>query len=311
MLRRIALLIGTDYSMGRSILRGIGENPRRVHDWVFHQHYPTVDGWKAISSVKPHGVIAQLGNRNLADTLSVSGLPVVNVSSIRDERRFPGIRLDDTEIGKMAAGHFMERGFQRYAFLGQKGRHNSELRCKGFSEAIARRGFTAEVFNIKGKASQLRTEEWTPLDDVLAPWLKTLKQPVALFCHNSYYARDVARTLRHLGIRVPEGIAILSTDDDAVLCGLESPPISSILQPGERMGREAVDLLGRMLLGETPSEEPILLPPLEIVVRQSTDVLASDDTLVNDALAFINRNAGQRVSVAEVARRMGCERRTA
>ena len=302
-------MIGTDYAMGRSILTGLAQGPRRPVDWVFHQHYPTLEGWKALAAIKPNGVIAQLGNKNLADALHAWGKPVVSVSSIRDERRFPGIRLDDRKIGKIAAEHFMERGFRRYAFLGQKGRHNSEMRLAGFQHAIAERGFQAEVFRVKGEPSQLRTEEWTPLDDLLTPWLRELGRPVGLFCHNSYYARDVARTLRNLGIRSPEDIAILSTDDDPVLCGLESPPISSILQPGERMGQEAAGLLELMLGGGVLDLEPMLLPPVGIITRQSTEVLASDDPIVNEALGFITRNAGRAISVPEVAKHTGCDRR--
>jgi LacI family transcriptional regulator len=78
----------------------------------------------------------------------------------------------------------------------------------------------------------------------------------------------------------------------------------------EQIGYRAAAMLDRLMDGEPPPTEPELVPPLELIPRQTTDVFAADDPLVSRALRFISENGQQRILVNHVASAVGTNRRT-
>jgi LacI family transcriptional regulator len=60
--------------------------------------------------------------------------------------------------------------------------------------------------------------------------------------------------------------------------------------------------------GQWPAE-PVYLPPLRVITRQSTDTMAIEDPLVLAALKYIRQHAANRVSVGKVVHEIGCGRR--
>ena len=88
---------------------------------------------------------------------------------------------------------------------------------------------------------------------------------------------QLIRVCRNCGIAVPEQIAVLGVDNDPVICGVCHPPLSSIELGSDRIGYEAAALLDRMMAGRRPPNGDVLVEPVEIVTRQSTDTLAIDD----------------------------------
>jgi LacI family transcriptional regulator len=99
-------------------------------------------------------------------------------------------------------------------------------------------------------------------------------------------------------------------DNDSLLCDLASPPLSSVAFNAERGGYEAAALLDRMMSGRVKKPTRIVVEPLYVVSRHSTDVLALDDPDVNTAMRFIRNHAGERIRVRDVAACVGLSRRT-
>ena len=62
--------------------------------------------------------------------------------------------------------------------------------------------------------------------------------------------------------------------------------------------------------GKSPPSQPQLLSPVEIVVRQSTDVMAVDDLLVSRAFRFIAENSHRPIQVDDVANAVAITRRS-
>ncbi|NBX30287.1 helix-turn-helix domain-containing protein, partial [bacterium] len=98
-------------------------------------------------------------------------------------------------------------------------------------------------------------------------------------------------------------------DDDELLCGLASPPLSSVIPDSSGAGRLAAELLESLLRGERLERDEWLLPPVGIATRQSTDVLAIEDELVVAAVRFIREHACEGIKVADVVRGLGTGRR--
>ena len=80
--------------------------------------------------------------------------------------------------------------------------------------------------------------------------------------------------------------------------------------PSEQVGYEAAALVDRMIAGEPPPDRPILLPPVGVVARQSSDVLAILDPEVAAAVRMIRQSGPALIQVEDVLRAVGVSRRS-
>ena len=90
----------------------------------------------------------------------------------------------------------------------------------------------------------------------------------AIICASDPLALGAIRAVRRLGLRVPEDVSIVGYDDSALMMCTD-PPLTTIRQPIEAMGRAAVRLLASQIDGITATPEHLLFEP-ELVVRGST-----------------------------------------
>ena len=121
----------------------------------------------------------------------------------------------------------------------------------------------------------------------------------------------IARLLNaalELDISVPEELAILTIGDNRTICENQSVPLSSIDQNLERGGYEAAALLDRLMSGQRPPKKPILVPPLGVVVRRSTEVIAVSDPTVRKAMELISRKLAQPIGSPQIADALGVRR---
>src|SRR6185312_9188625 len=109
----------------------------------------------------------------------------------------------------------------------------------------------------------------------------------------------------------PDEVAIIGVNNDDLLCETAWPPLSSIDADYARMGFAAGRLLDFLLLGEHVAEDQrrVVLPPLGVVARQSTSVLAIKDKDLVDALRFIREHACDPCSVHDVVQATAVNRR--
>jgi LacI family transcriptional regulator len=99
---------------------------------------------------------------------------------------------------------------------------------------------------------------------------------------------------------VPEAVAVVGVDNDDVFCELCDPPLSSIMTNPQRIGYEAAALLGRLMDGEKPETNDSFVEPIGVHARQSTDVLAVEDSDVAAAMTFIRDHATDGCTVDDV-----------
>ncbi len=105
-------------------------------------------------------------------------------------------------------------------------------------------------------------------------------------------------------------VAVVGVDNDEMLCQLCAPPLSSVEQGARRIGYEAAALLDRMMEGAGPPNPRVVIDPVGVVARQSTDILSVDDADVRAAVAEISRFACDGLTPDEVTRKVGCARST-
>ncbi|GAB3876385.1 hypothetical protein GCM10029964_023110 [Kibdelosporangium lantanae] len=87
-------------------------------------------------------------------------------------------------------------------------------------------------------------------------------------CASDPQALGAIRAVRRQGLSVPQDVSVIGYDDSAFMNCVD-PPLTTIRQPIEAMGRAAVDLLTMQINGASVTDEELLFEP-ELVVRGST-----------------------------------------
>ena len=247
--------------------------------------------------------------------------PVVDVFYGKRREGFGVADLDNVAIGKMAAEHFMSRGFREFAYCGYNGINFSDVRRTAFARAVEQAGFACRMFN-SGKSdlkdfseNVVKGERYAPRSDeakAIRSWLRKLPKPIAVFCSHDLRAHQVLALCQDEGISVPQEVAILGVDDDAILCGFTMPTLSSIDPNGFETGREAVRIAREMLRDPKARSIPpqSFVKPLRLIVRESTEVYPIDPPWLSDALVYINRNATSGITAADVFAHVGLSHTT-
>ncbi len=127
--------------------------------------------------------------------------------------------------------------------------------------------------------------------------------PVALFCVDDNTAAEALEFCAEAGLLVPEQVAILGVRNDELICDAVPVPLSSIENNLEEIGRQAAELLHRLMEGETLEPRLHLVPAAGVVARQSTDILAVPHLEVARALTFIRNNYRSAITVNDVVKR--------
>jgi LacI family transcriptional regulator len=303
---KVALLFEATNSYARSLLVGIGEYILSHGPWrVYYAELGTSDeppawlkGWQG------QGVIVRGENRRLAKAVENLSVPVVDLTPSRLLPRAPWVKSDDAAIARLAAQHFLERGFRTFAFCGDARFSWSNRRGEQFGLLIRGAGHPCHVYAPLDRSSNSDDEV-----NAIAAWLAGLPKPVAVFACYDNRGQQVLEGCRRQGLAVPEEVAVLGVDNDEVLCVLSPPPLSSVSLNPRRAGWEAAALLSLMMKGETFEASAHLIPPVGVVNRQSSDILAVADPKIAEALRYIREHACEGIGVSDVLRHCPMARR--
>lgn len=300
MKRHVALLIETSSVYGRDLLSGIVSYMRMHDEWsVFlEQRDLTKKPPSWLSGWQGDGIISRATTPALAEAAERTGIPLVELTDRWGDSGLPLVRSDDEAIGRMAAAHLRERGFERFAFCGFSREAWSVRRQHGFSECVRQAGGSCHVFNSPWHGPKARA--WEEEQQRIAAWMKEMTPPLAVMACNDVRGQHVLDACSKAGFAVPEDVAVIGVDNDELLCRLCSPPLSSVIPNAQGVGYRAAEVLDLLMDAGEPSERAQVMPPLGVATRQSTDAVAIDDRDVASALRFIRENACRGISVNDV-----------
>lgn len=302
--RHVALIIETSNAYGRGLLQGIRRFAENGGWTVYFGETSRAElqvEW--LGDWNGDGVIARIENERIADQLRGLERPVVDVSAPRLVPEFPCVETDDAAIARMAFGHLREAGLTSFAWCGDSRFQWSQRRAAAFAEECRSSGFEPRCFDLRSESG------WLERREALGSWLISLPRPTAVFACYDIAGYEILETCADLGIRVPDDIAVLGVDNDELLARLTSPPLSSILPDARGAGYLAAQILDSMMRREPHRTGTHLLPPLRVVQRQSSDILAVADIAVAQALRMIRRAPDDPASIAEICRTVGLSRR--
>ncbi len=306
--RQVALLIEPSRAYGRGLLLGISQFVREHQAWsVLFQEWAWTDAppsW--LRKWEGDGVIARIETRRLADAVLELGVPVVDVRGSVPDLDIPLIDTDDQVVASLAAEHLLERGFRHCAYCGFVGANYSDKRSRWFVEGIRRAKADCHVYqpprSLPGGDTIEREKDALLYEEDLVHWLVALPKPVGIMACNDLRGQQIMNACRRAGLLVPDEVALVGVDNDEVLCELADPPLTSVAPNARRIGYEAAQLLDRMMQGQRPSQQQQLVPPLGIVTRRSTDVLAIPDRAVASVLRFIREHACEGIRVPDLVK---------
>lgn len=305
----VALIIETSKIYGREILRGISHYIRLHPDWsIFTTERGQNDPdpmW--LASWQGDGIITRSLDLRVCRAASARGIPVVSLRHLVEQPDFPTLFPDQHLIAQRIAEHFFERGFRNIAYVGvSEAKGWERLRREAFVRILNKHGVSNIVIRPFLADQGL---SWEEEEAQIVAWVRTLPTPVGIMVSHDTQGLQILDACRRASIRVPDDVAIVSVDNDPVLCEVATPPLSSLDQRAQKLGFEAAVMLDKMIHGKRVENRNYFFEPGQVVVRQSSDVLALADQRVAKAIRFIRENACKEVNVDAVARASGMSRR--
>ncbi|HZT41293.1 MAG TPA: GntR family transcriptional regulator [Chthonomonadaceae bacterium] len=196
-----------------------------------------------------------------------SGKRLVAVSAAWPEMQAPFVDSDNVGGTRAAVEHLLNLGHRRIAgVFTLSASSNARDRLYAYEAVLAARSLCLPSdFTIATESSFSSAETRS---DQVRSLLRRSDRPTAFFCAGYYSALETLDVIREAGQRVPEDVSLVAFDDPLSARHI-TPPLTTVSQPLDAMGRLATEkLLKWLTYGEQPKRQDIL--PTELVVRGST-----------------------------------------
>jgi DNA-binding LacI/PurR family transcriptional regulator len=203
---------------------------------------------------------SSLGARQ-GDWLTAPPIPVVLVNTAAPEADVPTIMSDNQSGSRMVAEHLLGLGHRRFGYLMPPPRHvDAPDRLAGVRRALREADLAPEALQVaRGEALVWGGE--VAADELLDRSPET----TAFVAYNDLMAIGALRALRRRGRRVPAEASVAGFDDVAMAAYVD-PPLTTIAQRTDEMGRWAV----ARLVGEEGLGPSSVLLPVDLRIREST-----------------------------------------
>ncbi|MBI1337360.1 MAG: helix-turn-helix domain-containing protein [Phycisphaera sp.] len=302
--KRIALCAPGQDEIAFPSFSGVLEYKQRVEHWrLLANGESPIFQVRQIDLSQVDGVIGYIRDPQWAATLGQFRVQAVNISRAISGVTLPCVASDDEEVGRMGARHLLQRGFVQFGFVGYSDMGFSSHRMAGFKEALG------DAPGRRLSEYSISLEELPDCASRIGEWVACQPRPLALMTANDHLGRQVIDGITQVGLRVPQDVAVLGVDNNKWQAQMAGTPLSSVEPNWRQIGYEAAKLLDGLLSGQAPPTQPVLIAPLGIATRQSTDIVAADDPIVSQALQFIYDRCHSALRVEHVLDHLGISRR--
>jgi len=306
--RLVGITIDPGLPFGQQIMAGVYRYSQEHEPWRFHvvEAMPYLPA-SEIPQWRGDGIIGMAAEGWIKPCLR-RGIPFVNIATHRDPR-WPSVIVDNREVGAMAAGHLLAKGLREFAIVYRNDLDRWAERIAGFVGAIRRAGCQVQEVPV-GPADPRNPAGGCDIMQAGPKRLRQLSRPTGLFATHDGLGREVIDCCLETGLRVPEDIAVIGEGNRSFVCELMLPRMTSVEPGSERVGYRAAELLDRLMQGGQPPAEPILVPPVRVIERESTDVRAIGAPLVAEAIQFIRDHLDQPIQTSDILQELPVNRRT-
>ena len=195
-----------------------------------------------------------------AERLRAAAVPVVLVNDTVAGSGLPAVTTAHRHGARMAAEHLVALGHRSIGHISAPAEHPAAgLRRQGVRDALRAAGIDEPLIAIGDGGV---TGGASAAEALLAAGV------TGIVAYNDLTAIGALRALRRAGIGVPDDVSVVGFDD-IYLAAWTDPPLTTIRQPIDELGRSAVDHLVDLLGGGRPGSATTVLEP-SLVVRDST-----------------------------------------
>jgi LacI family transcriptional regulator, repressor for deo operon, udp, cdd, tsx, nupC, and nupG len=203
-------------------------------------------------------------------SLADASVPIVGVS-VPVGPDVPAVLVQERAAAAAVARHLLELGHRHFGYIsGTTDHYIEQERWAGFRDTLAAAGIPAETIIRYPGDYHVGTGV-----DAARRFLAAAERPSAVFAINDVMAIGFIRTVRTAGLSVPRNVSVVGFDgiEFADYC---EPPLTTVRQPREAMGRAAAELLVRLIRGEpVPAAERT--PRLEARLRPAASTAPPAD----------------------------------
>jgi LacI family transcriptional regulator len=309
--RNITLVIGKELASDRGIRRGIYALARPQYNWGFQTSSDS-----AVAVARPtsrDGVIGFLSQESAA-TLCDSNTPFVNLSQDRDvaeSRGRPLVGIDYRAAGRQAAEYFLGKGHHSLGLVAGQITASATDMIAGIRSATREKDVEVAIYEPEGDYPSAEIPDDAVMDfrEHLFRFIAALPQPSAVIASDAVRGLEVVEICRRTHLPVPERLSVLAIGDDDMYCSMAFPPLSGVRLPWRQVGYRAAELLSRQFAGEQLPDHPVLYGPVGIEERQSTNILAIEDSEIREAMQYIRLRARDGIEVQDVLRHIARPRK--
>ncbi|TDD04732.1 LacI family transcriptional regulator [Saccharopolyspora terrae] len=199
------------------------------------------------------------GTDPLSAALAKSGIPVVSNERVLGPVEVPSVGVDNRGGARAAVEHLIASGRRRIATItGPQDMIAGMDRLDGYLDAVGGSQepvvAAGDFTRASGEAAMKRLLDEEPGID-------------AVFAASDLMAEGALHVLRQNGFRVPDDVALVGFDD-ITRARYTEPPLTTVSQPIDGIGRHLAAQLLRLIAGEPV--EPVITLTAELVVREST-----------------------------------------
>ena len=218
---------------------------------------------KILREIKPKGMIFLGGSvANFQQGFANITVPAVLTTRVSDELDFPNLSMvgvDDRAAARTAVSHLIAQGHRKIAVLGgPTTSYPSRMRRLGAQDAMEDAGLTFDD-RLYGLSNYDFESAYHAMNSLLA----RRAEFTALFAMSDVIAFGAIRALVSAGFRVPEDISVIGFDGISMsrYC---VPVMTTIVQPGEQIALQSIELLVRQIEHGAPAQKITLQPELQV-----------------------------------------------
>jgi LacI family transcriptional regulator len=193
-------------------------------------------------------------------------IPVVFFDRVEEHSETTKVIINNYQCGYQATNHLIEQGCKRIVLVTASLKRNVYAeRYRGYKEALHNNGiaFNKKMVLIKDLSEQCGV-------DAAMEILKMNPRPDGVFVTNDFSAAVCMQTLKENGIKIPEDIAVVGFNNDAIGKIVE-PQLTTIHYPGIDMGEIAARSLVNHLKGSSNIRQtPTIVVRSELIIRKSS-----------------------------------------
>ncbi|HFZ0430708.1 TPA: XylR family transcriptional regulator [Klebsiella pneumoniae] len=308
----VSLLFNANKAYDRQVIEGVGDYLQASQcewDIFIEEDFRTRPG--NIRDWLGDGVIADFDDLEIEQQLMDADIPVVAVGgSYQHEEDYPPVHYiasDNHAQIEMAFDHLRAKGITRFAYYGLP-LCNAQRWAAEREHAFRALADKYNSGSLIYQGLETTPGNWQHAQNRLADWLLQLPAQTGIIAVTDSRARHLLQACERLQLPVPERLCVIGIDNEELTRYLSRVSLSSVVQGTRQMGYKAAKLLHRLLNGYAPEKQRILIPPMQVIARRSTDHRSFTDPAVIQAMHYVRNHACKGIKVEQVVDVVGISR---